>query len=247
MTTTSLSRTARRRWWWALWGLMAVLAVGIAAYAVPPYLTGDPADSALPLRPDVALHYLSLVVHAVPGGLVLIIGPLQFMTRLRVSNPKVHRVLGRIYMISIVAGSIAAIVAATYSLDGFPSQVAFYLLTAAWLYTVGKAYQAIRRGEVQLHRIWMIRNYALTFAAVTLRIYLIIGMAVRASVPELAFEDVYTTSVWASILINAVVAEYFIIHRTLMPLARRRQRHDSAPAAQNIEEDAAPIHAEKKG
>ncbi|WP_433359208.1 DUF2306 domain-containing protein [Streptosporangium sp. CA-115845] len=226
MTASTASKTNRRRWWW---GLMAVLAVGIAAYAVPPYLTGNPADSNVPIDPDLAMHYLSLAVHAVPGGLALIIGPLQFATRLRVSRPKLHRVLGRVYMISIVIASAAAVFAAAATLGGFAVQVAFYVLVAAWLYTLAKAYRCIRRGEVQLHRIWMIRNYTLTFAAVTLRVYLILGLQLKKSFTSLEFDQLYTASVWASILVNVLVAEYFIIQRTLAPLARRQQRRETTP------------------
>ncbi|GII85715.1 hypothetical protein Ssi03_37050 [Sphaerisporangium siamense] len=226
MTTTS--RTVRSRRWWPLWGLMALSAIGIAGYAVPRYLTGDPADVSLPLNPEVPLHYLSLVMHALPGGLALVIGPFQFLARLRAGRPGLHRIMGRIYMISVLAASVASIFAATFTLDGFPVQVAFYLLVAAWLYSLVQAYRSIRRGDVRLHRIWMIRNYALTFAAVTLRVYLMAGLLLRP-VTGLTFDDVYTASAWASFLINAVVAEYFIVQRTLAPAGRLRSG-EPAPA-----------------
>lgn len=203
----TVDRATRRRW---LWGLMAVCALGIAGFAVPPYLTGDPADSALPLNPEVALHYLVLALHAVPGGLAMIIGPFQFSTRLRARYPRVHRAAGRVYLCAVVAASISALFAATFSINGFSVQVAFYLLVAAWLYTATQAYRTIRRGQVALHRVWMIRNYALTFAAVTLRVYLLAGMLLLRprGVP---LDEIYNASVWASILVNAVVAEYFIV------------------------------------
>jgi uncharacterized membrane protein len=228
--TATTPRSTRRRRWLITWILMTVAAIGIAGYAVPPYLTGDPGNSTLPLNPDVALHFLSLVAHAVPGGLALIIGPFQFMTTLRARYPKAHRIAGRVYMISVLIGSITAFFAATFSMDGFPAQVAFYLLAVAWLYTLAQAFRHIRRGEVQLHRIWMIRNYALTFAAVSLRIYLVTGIMLRPQFPTLSFEDVYTTAAWTSILVNALIAEYFIIHRTLKPLARRQGLSLSARA-----------------
>ncbi|SDI13370.1 Uncharacterized membrane protein [Sinosporangium album] len=229
MTAPSTPKTNRRNRRWALWGLMAISAIGIAAYAVPPYLSGNSADSNVPIDPDVALHYLSLAVHALPGGLALIIGPLQFLTPLRVRRPRLHRLLGRIYMICVLIASGAAVFAATFSLGGFSIQIAFYLLVVGWLYTLAKAYLCIRRGEVQLHRIWMIRNYTLTFAAVTLRVYLLLGLMLKQTYTSLPFDEIYNASGWASILVNVVVAEYFIIQRTLAPLARRRQRREAAP------------------
>ncbi|MEV4225311.1 DUF2306 domain-containing protein [Nonomuraea sp. NPDC049725] len=229
MTTGTLSRIARRRWFWWLWGLLAALALGIAGYAVPPYLTGNAADSNVPIDPDVALHYLSLTMHAVPGGLALIIGPLQFVPQLRARKPKLHRILGRTYLLSIAAASLTALFAAAFTLGGLAVQVAFYILVAAWLYSAFMAYRCIRRGQVQLHRIWLIRNYALTFAAVTLRIYLLLGLALKSPL-SLDFDQIYTAAVWASILGNVLVAEYVIVQRTLTPLARRFDRSTtSAP------------------
>jgi uncharacterized membrane protein len=207
----SAFKTKRRLWWWAL---MAVSAIGIAAFAVPPYLTGNPADSSVPIDPDVASHYLTLAMHAVPGGLALVVGPLQFMARLRARRPKLHRVAGRVYLISVLLASGAALFAAAYSLGGFSVQVAFFLLVAGWLYTLARAFQSIRRGDVRQHRIWMIRNYALTFAAVSLRVYLVTGLLLKQSFTALPFDELYNASVWASVLVNVVVVEYFIIRRT---------------------------------
>lgn len=226
-------RRASRYGWW----LLAVLAIGTAVYSAPPYLTGDESDSKLPLNPDVALHYLYLGIHALPASLLLALGPVQFVPALRNKYRKLHRVIGRVYMVSVVIASMAAIFAATFSVDGFPAQVAFYLLTAAWLYSLVQAYRTIRKGQVQLHRIWMIRNYALSFAAVVLRVFLLVGLAVRSQYDWLTFEDVYTTAAWASILISAGVAEWFIVQRTLTPLARSRRRPTAATLDQSVTTD----------
>jgi uncharacterized membrane protein len=230
LTMTTMSRAVRRRWWWGLWGLLAVSAVGFAVYSAGPALTGDPAASQIPLDPDVPPHWLSLVVHGLPGCLALMTGPFQFVNRLRVRYPRAHRITGRVYMGSVSVGAVAAFFAATFSLSGFSVQVAFYILAAAWIYTLFRAYQTIRRGEVQLHRIWMIRNYSLTFAAVTLRVYLLGGLALREVFPSLTFVDVYHAAAWSSFVVNVLVAEYFIVHRTLQPLARRRARPDAVGA-----------------
>ncbi|MEU7141487.1 DUF2306 domain-containing protein [Nocardia sp. NPDC046473] len=216
-----MSQAVRRRWWWFSWGLLTALAIGIAAFFVTPYLRGG---STVPIDRSIVGYYASLVVHAVPAGLALIIGPWQFVPQLRTRFPRLHRVAGRVYMVSVVAASAAASYAAAVTPSGFPLQVAFYMLVVAWLYTAAKGYRTIRRREVQLHRIWMIRNYALTFAAVTLRLYLLAGTEVAKFIPSLEYRDIYTASAWASLLGNVLVAEYFIIQRTLAPLARRERR-----------------------
>ncbi|WP_432974153.1 DUF2306 domain-containing protein [Dactylosporangium sp. CA-233914] len=214
-----MSRAVRRRWWWFLWGLLTVLAFGIAGYFVPPYLVGGTTIPNLDrITPG---YYTSLVIHGVPAGIALITGPWQFVHRLRTRFPRLHRVLGRVYLISVVAASVPAAYAAAVTKSGFPLQVAFFALIVAWLYTAAKAYRAIRRREIQLHRVWMIRNYTLTFAAVTLRLYQLPLLALMHSVSWLPYKDVYTVSAWMSLLGNVLIAEWFIIQRTLAPLARR--------------------------
>lgn len=241
MSASVMSPAVRRRWWWFLWSLLALLAIGVAAYFVPPYLTGS---SAVPIDRAIVGYYASLVVHALPAGLTLIIGPWQFVPRLRARFPRLHRVMGRVYLISVVAASAAAAYASAVTKSGFALQVAFYLLIVAWLYTAAKAYRTIRRREVALHRIWMVRNYALTFAAVTLRVYLMIGMQVLPS--SVPYKDIYTAAAWAGLLGNVLIAEYFIIQRTLAPLARRAGRAketaaDSTVAGSTVAEPAQPV------
>ncbi len=212
-----------------LWGLVALSAAAIAAVSALSLLTSGPETSSIPLGPDPEPHYASLLVHGLPGALALAIGPFQFVTRLRVRHPRLHRIAGRVYLASVVVGAVAALVAVLYSVSGFTVRVAFSVLAAAWLYTAFRAYRTIRRGEVQQHRIWMIRNYALTFAAVMLRVYTMGGIALQESVwPWLTFDDVYVTAAWASVLVNVLVVEYFIVNRTPRPSARRRPRHDAA-------------------
>ncbi len=249
-TMTSMTKPARRRWWWALWVLVAASAVGIAVYSAEPYAVGDVDRNRIPLNDLFASHYVSIAVHAIPSSLALLIGPFQFVSWIRVRYPKAHRAAGRIYMVSIVLGSIAALFAATYSVSGFSVQVAFYILTAAWLYTLYQAYTAIRRREVQLHRVWMVRNYALTFAAVSLRIYLMTGLALQERFfPSLTFDDVYHASAWASFVVNVLVAEYLIVQRTPKPLARRQKatehtaRAASRSAVRPVAEGSGPESA----
>lgn len=211
-----MSPTVRRRWWWSLWSLLTVLALAIAAYFVPPYLVGS---STIPIDMRIVGYYASLVVHAVPAGLTLIVGPWQFVPKLRTRFPRLHRVLGRVYLVSVILAAAAASYATVVTPSGFPLQVAFSVLIVAWLYSAFQGYRTIRRGDVRSHRIWMIRNYTLTFAAVTLRLYLMLGVALMNVIPSLTFRDVYTSSAWLSLLGNVLVAEYFILRHT----ARRKR------------------------
>jgi uncharacterized membrane protein len=229
MSTAVMSRTVRRRWWWLLWGLLTLGAVAVAAVFVPPYLVGG---STVPNIDMVTPgYYTSLVMHAVPAGIALIAGPWQFVRRFRARYPQLHRVVGRVYLIAVVAAALVAVYSSAVTKSGFPLQVAFFVLIVAWLFTAAQAYRAIRRREVQLHRIWMIRNYALTFAAVTLRLYQLPLISVMDSW-GLEYQEVYTVSAWLSLTGNVLVAEYFIVQRAVTPMFRRNRDETRAPVHQ---------------
>ncbi|MDP9791778.1 hypothetical protein J2S43_000290 [Catenuloplanes nepalensis] len=223
MTAVTMSREARRRWWWFLWSLLTLSALGIAGYFVPPYMVGGTTVPGLDMT--IPGYYVSLVIHALPAGMALVIGPFQFVTRLRF--PRAHRIAGRVYLISVLVAALAGTYSAVVSPSGLSLQTAFFMLIAAWIYTGVMAYRTIRRGEVQLHRIWMIRNYALTFAAVMLRLYQLMLLPFM-DVMEWEYSQIYAASAWASLFGNAIIAEYFIIQRMLAPLARRKRSEQPA-------------------
>ncbi len=161
--STTRARTVRDRRWWALWGLMALSAAGFAVASLPPYLSGDAAAAPLPLNPDVALHYLSLAVHAVPGGLALALWaapvrqapprpPAQGLhPRHRPDLPDLHR--GR-------ASAAAAVNAGDHDQRLLGPGRVLHPRGGVAVHRGHGLPGCIRRGEVQLHRIWMIRNYA---------------------------------------------------------------------------------------
>ena len=82
-----------------------------------------------------------------------------------------------------------------------PILAGFATLALAWLYTGWKAYSAIRAGDVASHRAWMLRNFALTTAAVTLRIYLPASML--AGIP---YEVAYAAIAWLCWVPNLLAA-----------------------------------------
>jgi hypothetical protein len=67
------------------------------------------------------------------------------------------------------------------------------------------AYRHIRRKEIQPHRQWMIRNYALTFAAVTLRLWLLVFQ-----VAGVALLEGYIAVAWLSWVPNLIAAELLV-------------------------------------
>ncbi|MEZ4703256.1 MAG: DUF2306 domain-containing protein [Rhodothermales bacterium] len=145
------------------------------------------------------------LAHFLGGALVLALGAFQFNGGLRRRYPAMHRWSGRLYVAGILAGGIGALAMVPRAMGGLPAQAGFGILGLIWLGTTGAGFLHIRRGNLMAHRTWMLRSYALTFAAVTLRIYL--PLMVSAGVP---FETAYAAVAWLCWLPNLLVAEWII-------------------------------------
>ena len=79
----------------------------------------------------------------------------------------------------------------------------------SWFITTIAAYRAIRAKRVAEHKAWMIRSFALTYGAVTLRIYLGLTMGPLG----LSFMEVYPIIAWAAWVPNLIFAEWFFNRR----------------------------------
>lgn len=132
--------------------------------------------------PDVvagnAFRHPWLVIHAVSAAVALLIGPWQFSARLRARHPGRHRLMGRLYVAACLVGGLSGFLLALGASTGPVSTVGFGLLAIAWVYSTAMAWRLAVRREFTAHRAWMVRSFALTFAAVTLRLYLPLALVV---------------------------------------------------------------------
>lgn len=190
--------------------LMAVLALGVGLYAVVAY-------GLFPLgvlvHPDMKsafqTHAIGIYLHVFASIAALALGPLQFSNRLRQARPALHRWSGRIYLsIGVLIGGASGLYMAQFAFGGWMARTGFSALALCWLFTGFMAYRAIRRGDIQNHRRWMRRNFALTFAAVTLRIYL--GLSVAAGIQ---FEQAYPVIAWLCWVPNLFFVEWWFNSR----------------------------------
>jgi uncharacterized membrane protein len=206
------------------WGLMAFLAIGVAFAAIAPYATFNSANfnnATSRFADETPLRLAGLYVHAFSGGIALILGPFQFISRLRTRRPTVHRWMGRIYLIAILFGGLSAFLIAPGMISGLVGEFGLILLGILWLWTGWNAYRNIRAGNKNIHREWMIRNYALTFSAVTLRLWL--GTLIGTQIPFLEtkyagdfdalFVEVYRVVMWLAWVPNLIVAEMIVQRR----------------------------------
>jgi len=113
-----------------------------------------------------------LIPHMLGGTIAVLIGVVQLWLGATGRTGSLHRTLGKVYLGAVAIGSAGAFyLAFTIQVRYFPYAIGLGSLATAWVITSGMAYIAIRRGDIQQHREWMIRSYAVTFAFVTFRIF----------------------------------------------------------------------------
>jgi uncharacterized membrane protein len=201
---------ARRAGWW----LMMSFAVFVSGYAIT--LLFVPAARPPFMRLRFAQWPVAAWLHLALAALTLPAGALQFHSRLRARFMSAHRVIGRVYVVAVLASALGGLALAFVSEGGLVAHFGFGMLAVLWIATTSMAFLRIRAGDVAAHRDWMTRSYALTLAAVTLRI--LIPLSFMARIP---FEQSYPAISWLCWIPNLFVAEWLISrsHRSPAPAA----------------------------
>lgn len=184
---------------------MTVLSVLVAAYAVGMYSVGPGAARLHPeMRANFDGHAVAIRVHIFAAALALVLRPIQFSSRLRARWPALHRWTGRVHLgVAVLVGGLAGLYMSAFAFGGWVSKLGFAGLALAWLFTGARAYLSIRAGDLAAHRRWMIRNHALSLAAVTLRLYL-----PPVFILQFPFELAYPVIAWACWVPNLLVGEW---------------------------------------
>lgn len=159
----------------------------------------------------IALNKLAFIAHIAASPIALAIGAFQFMPKLRAKQPRLHRILGRIYGVAILVGGTAALVMAPNSSGGAVSVVGFTMLSILWVLSTAQAIRHAMARRFDLHRVWMIRSFAMTFAAVTLRIELQPLMLWAG----MDYSQAIQITAWLSWVLNLIIAEWWISPRAL--------------------------------
>ena len=184
-----------------LWGLAAFLSVGVALASYR-LVTGLPLASPEILGNLFAKPFLA--IHVAGAATALLVGCFQFLPAIR-RRRSVHRWLGRTYALGCIVGGLAGFRLAMGTTAGVFAGVGFGLLAVCWIYATVQAWRFARERRFDEHRRWMIRSFAMTFAAVTLRLYLPI-----APILGYDFMDGYRLTAWVSWIPNLILVELWM-------------------------------------
>lgn len=174
-----------------------------------PYLSLD--NTVAFLRSKQAIIHLdywrvAFYVHVFSSIFILLIGFVQFFRFSNTSHLSWHRFLGKIYIFLILfLSGPAGLIMAFYANGGWIAQIGFIILALGWLVFTYLAYVHILNKRIGKHRNFMIRSYAFTLSAITLRAWMYLF-----SWMNIDYELSYIIVAWLAWMPNWSVAELII-------------------------------------
>ena len=184
------------------WIVVGLLCLGIAAYSARDLLS-PPQTPAQALGNPRGVPWL--VIHIAGSVTALVLGSLQFIPALRRCAVPPHRGTGRVSVLGCLVGGVAGLVLAPGSYAGPIATAGFGLLAVIWIAVNILGWRAAVQGRFAEHRRWMIRSWALTLAAVTLRLYLPLVMVL-----DLPFLPWYRAISFLAWVPNLIAAELWL-------------------------------------
>ena len=111
-----------------------------------------------------------LLPHVAGGSTAISVGLVQLWLGLTGRTGRLHKALGRIYVIAIGIGAPAGIYMALTVPGHLDYKLGLFGLDLAWVLTTSMAVLAVVRRDIAQHRAWMIRSYTVTFGFATYRV-----------------------------------------------------------------------------
>jgi uncharacterized membrane protein len=149
-------------------------------------------------------------IHVFSSFLTLLAGFTQFSGEFLRKHRRLHKLFGSIYVWDILVINFpAALIMAVYANGHLPSKTAFLILDCLWFWFTLKAIIEVKKGNIQGHRDYMMRSYALTVSAVTLRTWKII----LTNTTDLPPEIIYMMNSWLGFVPNLLFVEWLIRRR----------------------------------
>lgn len=210
----------RRRIWWLV--PFAVVWLAILTYMLSAYVPPEIGHSRVPMHGN-EVHFWLLVAHIATAAMATVTGFAQFVPWVRRRHPRIHRWTGRTYLFAGVFPSmVLAVPVAAWSPFGLSNILGLLALDGMWMFTAIAGYRAARQRRYADHRVWMIRNFAVTLASLASRPWqvllavLIFGplfgpMYHNQAAP--AIHDLASSNIWIALAVNVFVVEVYVQRR----------------------------------
>ncbi|HQS06433.1 MAG TPA: DUF2306 domain-containing protein, partial [Daejeonella sp.] len=141
------------------WILFVTLAIIIGLYPGIYFLIPREFGLLSSKKPELLnsiLWNIGFYTHIILGGLALLIGWIQFSSKIRARNIRLHKQVGKLYLTAVFLSSIAGIYIGFYATGGIVSSMGFISLGIIWFCTTLMAYLHIRNKQIKQHQKMMI-------------------------------------------------------------------------------------------
>ena len=156
---------------------------------------------------DIQIWRIAFYTHVFSSIFTLCAGFTQFSTHVLRQHKKLHRFMGKMYAYNVMLINFpAGMIMAFYANGHVPSKIAFIILDCLWFWFTYKAVVAIKAKDIKAHKRFMIRSYALTCSAITLRVWKIILSNSFNIDPQV----LYMIDAWMGFVPNLFFAEWLI-------------------------------------
>jgi hypothetical protein len=197
-----------------VWVVLLLLCVIGAAAAVrrivvliaPPAVERVPQMAALDLA--FASHKALTLWHIVPALLFVVLLPLWFMRRIR-ERPEVHRrVTYALFVLGGVVG-VTALLLSLHPVGGVNEAAATLVYDSLFLFSLGRAWVMFSRGDLALHRTWMMRAIAVLLGIATTRPVMGVFFATEP-VTHLGPQQFFGTAFWIGFTVTYIAGEAYL-------------------------------------
>lgn len=146
-------------------------------------------------------------VHLGFGALVTLVGIPLFFSKIIGFRSKLHKQLGKVYIISILCFTgPTGIYLAFFAEGGWLASVGFLMMSAAWMIPTYIAFRKVIQGDIQGHYNWIIRSYCMTLSGVTLRLFTPLGSMYF----EFDYELNFVLSAFIPWIVNLILGEIIV-------------------------------------
>ncbi|MFV2013414.1 MULTISPECIES: DUF2306 domain-containing protein [unclassified Micromonospora] len=202
--------------WWRQRYLWLVLLLGLVVfnlvYALPRYLSLDPAQSRSGLDPSVSAHFGLLVAHVVTGNIAMVTVLLQLWPWLRRNLPQVHRISGRVY---ILAGALPSAALGLFALiplrPNHSGSVGLGVMGLLWIVTTLVGWRMARQGRFAEHQRWMLYSFALALGTSWGRV--VVSLLTAFPTLPVNFSLLVEVNNWLGWIMNLLIVHLWIESR----------------------------------
>jgi hypothetical protein len=160
---------------------------------------------------EIPLYIVFFYIHVYSAIFVLLAGFTQFSSGLLKRKPVIHRDIGKFYVFIVLFFSApSGLFIGVFANGGLYSKISFVMLSILWFYFTLQGFLCIKNKNITLHKAYMLRSFALTFSAITLRFWKVILVYLFHPSPM----DVYQIIAWIGWIPNLLIIEYYLYNQS---------------------------------